>query len=263
MGLEIAYIYKLKIMKTNVFFLSDFSNPPPPQHYRLLELSDKRCTSIWTSTQDLQLFRDHVQENQSKIGPCKYRIEKIPSDQVPSKLNDDLLITCFHFHQTLNNIHGIPFLIKIPLSEIPSIDLYKKLKSIQKIKDKEFEKQKFALVYGNNSPPRYWSDSPGNNNNNSESGSKESDQSSKIDSETENPQEQQKIDFSHIIRQLIANSRTSQEHREAKYQELIQTTRENGHLWTYCQIGIDHPSTKKRGNGKVGLPERGVKIIIR
>ena len=149
--------------------------------------------------------------------------------------------------------------------------MYKKLKSIQKIKDKEFEKQKFALVCGSNSPPRYWEDSPGNNNNNnnnseSGTGSKEttpsSDQSSK-DSETENPQEQPKIDFSHIIRQLIANSRTSQEHREAKYQELIQNTHENGHLWTYCQIGIDHPSTKKRGNGKVGLPERGVKIIIR
>ncbi|KAJ8967839.1 hypothetical protein NQ317_016612 [Molorchus minor] len=73
-----------------------------------------------------------------------YRIEEVPRDEL-HLAEDEMLISCAHFHKEVFSTFGIPFLIKIKQGET-----FSKVKErIQKklaVPEKEWEKFKFAVV---------------------------------------------------------------------------------------------------------------------
>uniref|UniRef100_A0A146KS22 Ubiquitin carboxyl-terminal hydrolase 7 n=1 Tax=Lygus hesperus TaxID=30085 RepID=A0A146KS22_LYGHE len=86
--------------------------------------------------------------------PKVFRIEEIPKDEL-NLASDELLVPVAHFYKDVFSTFGIPFLIKVKHEEsFASVKekLYKKLN----IQEKEFEKFKFAVVYGGR--PHYIND---------------------------------------------------------------------------------------------------------
>ena len=83
-------------------------------------------------------------------------MEKIPQGQRPIEIDaKELLVTVFHFHQTVGQVHGIPFLIKLRIDGVFIEDVHEEIKNITKVNDREFERWKFALVQIGSSQPRY------------------------------------------------------------------------------------------------------------
>jgi len=79
------------------------------------------------------------------IGGTKvYRIEEIPPDEV-RLLDDEMLISCAHFHKEVFSTFGIPFLVKIKHGE-PFSKVKERIQKKLAIPEKEWEKLKFAIV---------------------------------------------------------------------------------------------------------------------
>ncbi|CAG9767409.1 unnamed protein product [Ceutorhynchus assimilis] len=73
-----------------------------------------------------------------------YRVEEVPRDEV-NVADDEMLISCAHFHKEVFATFGIPFLIKIKQGEHFS-KVKERIQKKMAVPEKEFEKFKFAIV---------------------------------------------------------------------------------------------------------------------
>ena len=79
------------------------------------------------------------------VGSSKvFRIEEIPADELRLQ-DDEMLISCAHFHKEVFSTFGIPFLIKIKNAE-PFAKVKERIQKKLAVPEKEWEKFKFAIV---------------------------------------------------------------------------------------------------------------------
>lgn len=112
-------------------------------NYRMVQFYGSRIVNIWYPDDNMEKFKNAYSNNQSK----KFRIEKIPSDQTREDLKrDDILVSVFHFHQSIQQFHSVTFLIKLSVNGVYVEDVRRAIKDMTGVKDRDFEKWKFALV---------------------------------------------------------------------------------------------------------------------
>ncbi|KAJ8938767.1 hypothetical protein NQ318_009122 [Aromia moschata] len=73
-----------------------------------------------------------------------YRIEEVPREEL-HLADDEMLISCAHFHKEVFSTFGIPFLIKIKQGE-PFGKVKERIQKKLAVPEKEWEKFKFAIV---------------------------------------------------------------------------------------------------------------------
>lgn len=82
--------------------------------YRMLQFFNNRVIKVWYPTDSLDLLKASYNDlkydnNHQEKNLQKFRIEKIPEEQLQENLNaDDVLVTVFHFYQNIMNFHSIP-----------------------------------------------------------------------------------------------------------------------------------------------------------
>ncbi|BET01842.1 ubiquitin carboxyl-terminal hydrolase [Nesidiocoris tenuis] len=110
---------------------------------RLLEIT---CFRIHPLSPKDDMLLDTLSASLTNPPSKIFRIEEIPKDEV-NLGSDELLVPVAHFYKDVFSTFGTPFLIKVKNEEsFASVKekLYKKLN----IQEKEFEKFKFAVVFG-------------------------------------------------------------------------------------------------------------------
>lgn len=124
-----------------------------PDRYRLLELHNHRVQRVWHLHESVETFHEHVLAAPSSR---QFRMEPIPEGQYPTEIQkDEVLVTVFHFHNHIGQVHSAPFLIKLSINGVFIQDVCEIIQSVTKTKDRDFERWKLALVQTTSSQPRY------------------------------------------------------------------------------------------------------------
>ncbi|KAK9885250.1 hypothetical protein WA026_010749 [Henosepilachna vigintioctopunctata] len=104
-----------------------------------LRLTEVNCNKVTIGPKE-----DTPLESLTVAGTKTWRVEEIPRDELNLQ-EDEMLISCAHFHKEVFSTFGTPFLIKVKQTEA-----FAKVKErIQKklcVPEKEWEKYKFAIV---------------------------------------------------------------------------------------------------------------------
>lgn len=138
--------------------MADISSLDPeayskPERYRLLELHNHRVQRVWHLHESVEAFYEHILTAPTSR---QFRMEPIPEGQYPYEIaKDEVLVTVFHFHNHIGQVHSAPFLIKLSINGVFIQDVCELIQSVTKTKDKEFERWKLALVQNTSSQPRY------------------------------------------------------------------------------------------------------------
>ncbi|CAH1982094.1 unnamed protein product [Acanthoscelides obtectus] len=88
---------------------------------------------------------DTLLESLGTPSPARvFRIEEVPRDEL-HVAEDEMLVSCAHFHKEVFATFGIPFLVKIKQGE-PFTKVKERIKKKLAVPEKEWEKYKFAIV---------------------------------------------------------------------------------------------------------------------
>ncbi|XP_076275615.1 ubiquitin-specific protease 7 isoform X2 [Rhynchophorus ferrugineus] len=104
-----------------------------------LRLTEVNCSKLSMGPKE-----DTSLENLGTATAKVYRIEEIPRDELVLT-DDEMLISCAHFHKEVFSTFGIPFLIKVKEGE-PFAKVKERIQKKLAVPEKEWEKFKFAIV---------------------------------------------------------------------------------------------------------------------
>ncbi|XP_030755284.1 ubiquitin carboxyl-terminal hydrolase 7 isoform X3 [Sitophilus oryzae] len=104
-----------------------------------LRLTEVNCNKISMGPKE-----DTLLESLGIVNTKVYRIEEVPRDEL-ILADDEMLISCAHFHKEAFSTFGVPFLIKIKQGE-PFSKVKERIQKKLAVPEKEWEKFKFAIV---------------------------------------------------------------------------------------------------------------------
>lgn len=103
-----------------------------------------RLTEVSSSRVSMGPKEDTPLEQLGTTATKVYRIEEVPQDELLLG-EDEMLVSCAHFHKEIFSTFGIPFLIKLKNNE-PFTKVKERIQKRLAVPEKEWEKFKFAIV---------------------------------------------------------------------------------------------------------------------